>query len=90
MFDFKAQLVNLTRSLSIITVNTDRAEKLWRCAIGHTRQSGIIMMLANFETAAGHLAYLWQHKYKDGEFPDLPSKVDFTALFPFVPHRTCV
>lgn len=55
---------------------------LFKSALRHHLKSNVHTILSNFDTAAGHLAFLLQHPHKQGRFPDLPSNVDFSSFFP--------
>ena len=83
--DWVSVLVTCQRIISGLS-DTDHSNSdsklldLVRSALRHTRLTGAHAILSNFDIAAGHILYLCERKYGEGEFPDLPPDVNLGTV----------
>lgn len=81
--DWRSILDNFHRQVENLQIppansSSNKTLSLFKSALGHVRQSAIHRILSNFDTAAAHLSFFCQHRFAQGELPDLPSGVDLS------------
>lgn len=82
--DWRSILFNLRHQADSLQMPPDnsvvsKTVSLFRSAPRNLRKSAIHSILANFDTAAGHLSFLCQHRFELGVLPDLLSGEDFNS-----------
>ena len=61
-------------------MSNSKMVKIAKSAHRDMRLTGAFAILSNFNMAAGHIMYLCQQKYAEGELPDLDSNINAGTL----------
>lgn len=76
--DWRHVIENFTTEITALEVSSESSSSqqsvsLFKSALKHARKSNAYSILANFDSAAGHLAFICQKRFSQGELPDLPN-----------------